>query len=789
MQIHQSILSFHPFRVTLYILTFLYVGAYSVAFGQCDPEETPSLFCEDAPLLCLNQFCFHSQQSQFSCCAGWCGVNTFIHNPQYFEFTPVSPDITIEIHVDECSGGNGLQSAILSACPWDIENVLDCNPGAPPGSTMTLKPSGLMPGQPHWVVIDGSAGSVCDYTFTSVQGIAGVDLSGDAGPLTADPAIFSYVFGTIHFTLANTLSKATGYYWTLSWQTDAIITPGPELDIYTPCFEDPGIYTVCVTAYNGCDTMENEICTTIELLPPVYRIKPPVSLCPEAFPFRWHDILIQGPGTYTKRFYPNIYPGICPFDSIWIVDAYSPVAVGIIDTTVCDSEFYYEDQLYDVTGLYNLHYPGAGQNGCDSVAQLHLSINELNFFVEEICVDTIRSLRPHVIELIPPTDSIFYSWYDCTYDSLLSTSHTFTPDTAGCYCLIAEHGFCSDTICSKYLSLACSQTCSLVQERSCIGDTVLFTYESEIPEGATFHWLIDSPETTGQYYTGNDSIILDYSIPGCYVASLTIVSGDSTFSCRDSICVFSTASFASICCDQTKCDSCATITVELSGASPWTLYFSDATDTDTIFNVRSSPYSHIVCPPYDSTITYQLLVMDSASQCPAIIAEETSVSISLFENPEFSIVQNNDTICIDIQDIADIQWRGCNSVETLSTSPCFAPPSSGCFCADLTSQEGCITTKCYDFIISSVTLIPDTDILIKPIPSSGTFDFHFSSKIQLPVKWTLIDVFGRAIENGNLDQYESTILLKQTPPSGVYYLQIESASHQTMTSKLIIDAQ
>jgi len=134
------------------------------------------------------------------------------------------------------------------------------------------------------------------------------------------------------------------------------------------------------------------------------------------------------------------------------------------------------------------------------------------------------------------------------------------------------------------------------------------------------------------------------------------------------------------------------------------------------------------------------------------------------------------------------RWFDCNSEETLSNAPCFSPPSTGCYCSAVTFANGCIDTACYAFIFSAIPDVVEDQILISPIPSDGTLDIRLSHKISLPVQWTLVDVWGRQLENGKLDQQLSTIPLKVVPPSGVYYFNILSAGNQTITTKLIIEA-
>lgn len=783
----QSFFRLRQLMVTFSLTILLYVGSSPFAFGQCEPIETPSLFCDDAPLICLNQFCYHSETTPYTCCNGWCGPQTAIHNPQYFQFIPVSTDIAIEIHVDGCDGGNGLQSAILDACPWDNSNVIACDPGTPPGGTMFLEANGLLPGFPYWIVIDGSAGATCNYTFTSVQGILGFDLIGEAGPLIANPATLPLEFDTIHFTLTSSISNAQAYYWTFSWHTDTITTSGPELDIYTPCFEEPGIYTVCSRAYNGCDTLDTAVCTTFELLPAADRIKPPVTLCPEAFPFSWQGIFITGPGTYSKTFYPNIFPGQCPYDSIWTVEAYPDFPDGNIDTIVCANYLLYEGIEYTQSGVYTLAYPGQGINGCDSVALLNLSLHAIDMFVEKRCSDSIPLLVPHSILPIQPGDSIYYEWYTCNLDSLLSTDQTFFPDTSGCYCLIADNGFCIDTICSSYLSDPCQSVCSLVKDTSCAGESILFYYGGEVSSDAELHWLIDLPGAPDTYFTDRTSLELVYMDTGWYHVSLTVVDSFTTSTCSDSFYIQRYTSEAAICCSDSGCGACKDLSITLSGAAPWTLYISNKFQSDTIYNVSSSPYTYSACPPQDSLSLYYLSVTDSLHQCNAKILVKQPVVVVLRPEANATITQSKDTLCGYFEEQASYMWFSCQPIEYLSTDQCFVPEESGCYCLEVTNFSGCSDTTCYEFLISSVNILKETGISLYPNPSKGTWEVDLIADILLPVDWTLVDLWGGVVESGQIGQPKSTIRLKNNPVAGIYFLEFRSAVCQSRTVKVVIE--
>ncbi len=380
-----------------------------------------------------------------------------------------------------------------------------------------------------------------------------------------------------------------------------------------------------------------------------------------------------------------------------------------------------------------------------------------------------------------------YAWYDCGFNTLLSTSPCLTILQSGCYCLIVSNGVCHDTLCGDYLFTPCELSCEVIApDNVCLGDTVIFAYSGNASVNATFNWVIDLEGFPGAHFVGNDTVILIYNLPGCYHAYVTVMDGGCTVTCGDTVCVGGPHSEASICCDEEKCDSCTTITISLFGAAPWTVYLSDGTNIDTIAGIISSPYLHTVCPPGDSTITYTIQVIDSFNLCPAIIFGDSTATITLHPLPVASIVQNGDTLCANPPNMAGYGWYPCPAGGYLSTSQCFSPPTSGCYCVDVSTSFDCVDTACFNFIISAVDPVEEGNLSIYPIPSTGVWEISFSNKIHLPVQWFLYDVWGRKHESGILQHHSATIHLKQVPPTGFYYLRFETIDHQTMMVKVLI---
>lgn len=754
--------------------------------SQCGAgDQLPTLECQDAPLICLQNWCFESTNDILIGYSGFCGPNTIVNNPQYYAFIAESADVEIEIHIDYCDGGNALQAAILGYCPWDLPDVIDCNPGAPPGGSMVLQSYGmLVPGQTYWLLIDGSNGSFCGYTITSVSGVFMPDLTGEITQITTSEASV-YQGQYLTFEATTTVSGAHGYYWVLSWSGDTITTTQPYITASIPCDLDPGIFDICVRAFSGCDTTETEVCTQIEVLEQTDVVKPTSTFCSEAFPFTWITMPVSGPGTYTQTFYTEYN---CPYDSIWQIDAYPEVEVGQIDTNVCGFEYNnYDGQIFYDSGTYILEFPGQSVNGCDSTAELDLTFHyPLEFFVEAVCEDSQLLLRPIVTLHYLPNDTKRYAWYDCNFTELLSTSETFNPDTQGCYCLIIDHSFCSDTICSSYLSDPCQSDCSLVRDTTCAGESLLFNYNGGSSPNAEYHWLIDRQGTEEKYYSEQKSFTLTYTDAGWYNASLTVIDSSTTTTCIDSFYINGYTSEASICCNGPECGTCTDLTINLSGAAPWTVYLNGTFQNDTIYDVTDSAFIYTVCPPADSLSVYFLTVRDSFNQCDARILVNQPTFVLMRPEPVAEITQMDDTLCATFIENTNYGWLTCGTYEFLSNNICYQPTASGCYCLKVTTGPGCTDTLCYDFVLSSVYEAEETVVSIFPNPSIGVWQVQLPEATGMPVQWVLQDIYNNILGSGQLVESKMTIDLPLEPPPGIYYLHLRSATNQLMSTKVVI---
>jgi gliding motility-associated-like protein len=397
--------------VLLFFIMFLY--SLAEVKGQCNPEEGGAT-CQTAPIVCLNNLCDGTEVNPpDGAYNGWCGNNTAIHNPQYFAFIATSTQVQFTVTVGNCTGGqNAIQAAILGSCPWTGANeILDCANNIPSGQTFVLEAQGLVIGNTYYLVFDGSAGAQCEYTIEEALGVYEPQLENDLESVTVhpdEPVCQGYIGMT--FNAEPEVVGAHGYWWTAEWAPlDTIETTDPELTINIPAQLDPGTYEICVQAFSGCDIGEALPCITIEVYEIPEEEKPSETFCPEEFPFSWGSVNISGPNEYTQTF---TTPEGCAFDSIWVVEEYPEVPLGILDTLHCFVPLLYEGvEIYD-PGTYEFSYPGMGLNGCDSTAELNVTLAAIEAYIELTCENGEFALTVVVEDLLPVNADLEYQWYD-----------------------------------------------------------------------------------------------------------------------------------------------------------------------------------------------------------------------------------------------------------------------------------------------------------------------------------------------------------------------------------------
>ncbi|MEP6645918.1 MAG: gliding motility-associated C-terminal domain-containing protein [Saprospiraceae bacterium] len=201
--------------------------------------------------------------------------------------------------------------------------------------------------------------------------------SGQAIPGVVCPGYQNFEMST------STLSNAQGYSWTLGWSGEIITSLASDNFIDIPVDVSPGIWDICVRAFNNCGTSNIPFCFPVEIvkLDDVYEGS---ILCSDQFPFQWNSINIIGPGTYIQTF-ENEFG--CRYDSVWTVESESLPLVNF--------NYNIDDLLINFNNLSTnaVEYSWTFGDGVSSseVNPNHLYSHSGNYLVELIGLSTCGS--------------------------------------------------------------------------------------------------------------------------------------------------------------------------------------------------------------------------------------------------------------------------------------------------------------------------------------------------------------------------------------------------------------
>jgi gliding motility-associated-like protein len=236
------------------IYFFVFVLISVSGFGQppCGSNPPAGESCATATPICeLNGYCGNTSSSYavdtWSQSCGFLGLGDCgltgefcgsIENNSFLSFVASSSTISFNCWVYNSAYGDGIQIMIFSAnnCSGTVTSYY-CSQLVPSASSQTVSASGLTPGNTYYIMIDGFAGDICDYTFAANTGVA---IPVDVTPVTS----------TICAGQSVTLTATGGngvYNWAsspnLSGTTGATVTATPP--------STPGTYTYTVNSSGG----------------------------------------------------------------------------------------------------------------------------------------------------------------------------------------------------------------------------------------------------------------------------------------------------------------------------------------------------------------------------------------------------------------------------------------------------------------------------------------------------------------------------------------------------------
>lgn len=239
-------------RKLIYLFVFVLISLSGFGQPPCGANPAAGNTCATATPICeLNGYCGNTSASytanSWSQSCGFlglsdCGLNGefcgSIENNSFLTFVASSSSISFDVWVYNSTYGDGIQIMIFSAnnCSGTV-NSYYCSELAPSASSQNVSASGLTPGNTYYIMIDGFAGDICDYTFAANTGVA---IPVDVTPVTS----------TICAGQSVTLT-ATGGNGTYTWNASPNLsgTTGSTVTATPP--STPGTYTYTVNSSGG----------------------------------------------------------------------------------------------------------------------------------------------------------------------------------------------------------------------------------------------------------------------------------------------------------------------------------------------------------------------------------------------------------------------------------------------------------------------------------------------------------------------------------------------------------
>ena len=344
------------------ILITIWSLFYCSAIAQPEPctEDAMTSTCLGACVVCdIDGFTgTNNLTAQGQTFTGFC--TTIFHNMSYIAFIAGSENLTINVAVSNCDIGRGIEVGIFESLDCQtFTPVTDCNTDVPANGNATF--SNIVPlviGQHYYLIMDGSMGDICDWTFNVISGTTAVgDLTTSGvieGPKELCPEL-----STTYFITAEV--GATFFDWTVNGVTQN--SNNPEIDI---TFPSDGIYELCVTASNVCDEAPVS-CTTISVVSPESSYLEETLCADDCIEVAGEFVCESGQYEFVVTL-----PDGC--DSLIFLDLIVlPEIASSIEINLCTGDsFSIGNTAYDATGVFVETIPNI--MGCDSTVTLNLTM-------------------------------------------------------------------------------------------------------------------------------------------------------------------------------------------------------------------------------------------------------------------------------------------------------------------------------------------------------------------------------------------------------------------------------
>src|SRR5574343_662678 len=254
-----------------YVVSFWSVPrAFNTLFPGCNGSTPAGDICATAAPVCnLDGYCGNTSSTYGD--DSWGALDTAfcgsIENNSFLTFQAASTSISMNVNVGNCTNGSGIQFMIFTTptCGSGAVTSLGCFGNMAPGLN-ALTFTGLIPGQNYFLMIDGFAGAVCDYSVTLTSGGSAIT------DVTLTPDTPTMCMGQ---TLTLTAGGGNGVYnWSPATGLSALT--GTSV-VFTP--PAPGTYTVTVQSTDTnalCSTIKSTVITVLDVVTPTFTQPTPI---------------------------------------------------------------------------------------------------------------------------------------------------------------------------------------------------------------------------------------------------------------------------------------------------------------------------------------------------------------------------------------------------------------------------------------------------------------------------------------------------------------------------------
>lgn len=299
--------------------------------------------------------------------AGDCTINQ--HKAAWIAFIAGSTNLKIQMEVDNCTTGSGLELGIYAGDECgDFRRISNCHGGATRSPISVGNPRELEVfeeleiGQYYYIVMDatprGTEFETCDWTLTVLEGSTEILPLNTSGTIIGSQSTCTDLTNSYHTGIG---PGATDFIWTVNGVDQGI--NNDSIDITFPRI---GSYIVCVQANNACQFPEPS-CQEI-LVEPIHVTSIDTMVC-ESDCVVVADTMICDPGFYTRRF---VQSNGC--DSLVEINFMNiPTPIVDVDLNICEGDtFYIGDTPYFTTGNHQERLMTVDR--CDSIVNLDLFV-------------------------------------------------------------------------------------------------------------------------------------------------------------------------------------------------------------------------------------------------------------------------------------------------------------------------------------------------------------------------------------------------------------------------------